>query len=190
MIKSRDGNNLPPYQCCCCCNMFVSVVIIFLLEIFWLVGACIAMDVVGMTVSGVLVLLFLISFFAQGNLMARTALLYGYLGRAIAIVIVMVVYMFTSKIDDILVLFCDSLNEFVEYPECRMDLQGAFWGILLAYTVVVLLFRLLLTRVLYYYHLELKQILNGGEDEDAYQSNTELKETLVNPDEKRANDME
>ena len=116
MIKSRDGNNLPPYQCCCCCNMFVSVVIIFLLEVFWLVGACLAMDIVNIAVSGALVLLFLISFFMQGNLMARTALLYGYLGRAIAIVIVMVVYMFTNKIDDILDLFCDSVNEFIEYP--------------------------------------------------------------------------
>ena len=70
-IKSRDDNDLPPYKCCCCCNIFFAVVLIFLLECIWLAGAVMAMEISGMAVSGVLVLLFLLSFCVQGELWVR-----------------------------------------------------------------------------------------------------------------------
>ena len=180
-IGSRDDNGLPPYKCCCCCNIFCGVVIIFLLEVFWLVSASMILDIVGMSISGVLCLLFMISFCAQGSLWSRQALFWGYLGRAIALIITMTVYALTNKIDDILNMFCKAVNEYYEWDSCWVDLQGTFFFVLISYTVVVFLFRLWLARILYYYLKELIVILNGGEEEDAFQQTNEetAKEKLV-----------
>ena len=87
----------------------------------------------------------------------------------------MIVYACTNKIDDILRLVCNALNEFIEYPSCQSDLGGTFWIILICYTLVVFLFRLWLARVIYYYYLELKQILSDGEDADAFKVGDEQK---------------
>ena len=142
-----------------------------------------AMNISGMAVSGVLVLLFLISFCVQGELWARQALLWAYLGRAFALVISMIVYACTNKIDDILTLVCNALNEFIEYPSCQADLSGTFWIILICYTLVVFLFRLWLARVIYYYYLELKQILSDGEDADAFKvGDDQAEDKLVDGD--------
>ena len=66
-IKLSDGES-PPYQCCCCgCSLLWGVAFIFIMEVLYLWGSISMWDLTGVIVSGILVVMFIVSFFVREN---------------------------------------------------------------------------------------------------------------------------
>ena len=152
-IKLSNGDS-PPYTCCCGCSLLWGIAFIFIMEVLYLWGSITIMDLTGIIVSGILVLFFLISFFFRDNLWVRQSLFYTYLLRALIFAVKSVIYCFQENATSIMEKACNEIHKVFEWEGCKSDFASIFWVVVAIYVLTLFLFRLLLARILYYYHKE------------------------------------
>ena len=79
---------------------------------------------------------------------------------------------------------CNEIHKAIEWDECKSDFASVFWVLVGVYVLTVFLFRILLARILYYYHKEKVLEQFGHHDNKQYGSLAgENQSTKINPDE-------
>ena len=144
----------PPYKCCCGCSLLCGVILVFIMEVLSLWGAIMWLDIVGIVVSGILTGMFLLAICKRHSSGVRYGIFCVYLGRALIFAVNMAYYCISQSSTEIISKICNGFNKQYSWNECTDDISGAYWWIVISYILVVLIFRLLLARMLYYFYKE------------------------------------
>ena len=152
--KNDEGK----YTCCCGCSLFCGVIIIFILEVLSLITAIQFFDLIGIIVSGILTGMFLIACCKRDSSSVRFNLFVIYLFRAIIFAVTMVYYLITQNATDLMTKICNGMNKGLDWPDCQDSIADVFWWLVGGYIVFILLFRLSLAHLLYYYYKEAKEV--------------------------------
>ena len=95
-IKHTDKPH-GPYGCWCCCGcpLICGVIVIAALEVMSLIGAIYTMDLVGIAFSGVVCIMFLMSFVKRHSHGVRYSLFLTYAASFILFLVYMIIYVAT-----------------------------------------------------------------------------------------------